>query len=63
LYEDDFEIIEPNQIILKYDGICPNCGKKLIFNPENINIIPITENIIDKEVIQKVERRASTKNY
>ncbi|MEM2896918.1 MAG: hypothetical protein QXG01_05030 [Candidatus Bathyarchaeia archaeon] len=45
LYEDDFDVIEPNQIILKYYGVCPSCGKKLDFHPENINIIPI----LDKE--------------
>jgi DNA-directed RNA polymerase subunit M/transcription elongation factor TFIIS len=59
LYEDDIDVIEPNQIILKYDGVCPNCGKKLNFNPENINIIPI----ISEEVTQKFEQRAPTKNH
>ncbi|MEM3506197.1 MAG: hypothetical protein QW589_05645 [Candidatus Bathyarchaeia archaeon] len=61
LYEDDIDVIEPNQIILKYDGTCPNCGKKLNFNPENIHIIPILD--LDKEEIRKIEQRITTKSY
>lgn len=37
LYEGE-EIRPPNDIVLDYDGKCPNCGKKLSFVPINVEI-------------------------
>jgi ribosomal protein S27AE len=35
-----FELKPPEEIIQQKNGVCPNCGKKLNFEPENMKIIP-----------------------
>jgi RNase P subunit RPR2 len=40
LYEG-IELIAPEEIVQRLDGICPKCGKKLSFNPENVTIRPV----------------------
>jgi DNA-directed RNA polymerase subunit RPC12/RpoP len=40
LYEG-FELTPPDEIVQRYDGKCPKCGKKLAFSPENVVIKPI----------------------
>ena len=40
LYEDK-ELRPPIEIIKKYNGKCPQCGKKLVFDPNNVEIEPL----------------------
>ena len=40
LYEG-FELESPLEIILRNNGVCPRCGKKLYFDPDIIKIEPI----------------------
>ena len=35
---DNSELATPEEIISKYNGKCPKCGKKLEFNTEKIEI-------------------------
>jgi ribosomal protein S27AE len=37
LYEG-MELTPPDEIVQRYDGKCPKCGKKLSFNPINVEI-------------------------
>lgn len=40
LYEGA-ELKPPDEIIHKYDGKCPQCGRKLAFIPLNVDIKPL----------------------
>jgi len=40
LYEG-IELTPPDEIIQRFDGRCPKCGKKLSFAPGNVNIKPL----------------------
>jgi len=35
------ELTPPDEIIQRFDGRCPKCGKKLTFEPGNVSIKPI----------------------
>lgn len=35
---DHSDLKSPADIIKKFDGVCPQCGNKLIFDPEKIEI-------------------------
>jgi len=35
---DDSKLRPPGEIIKEFDGKCPSCGKKLIFNPDKIEM-------------------------
>jgi ribosomal protein S27AE len=37
LYEG-MELTPPDEVIQRFDGKCPQCGKKLSFNPINVEI-------------------------
>jgi len=37
LYEG-MDLTPPDEIIQRYDGKCPKCGRKLSFNPINVDI-------------------------
>jgi len=39
LYEG-VELMPPDEIIQRYDGKCPSCGKKLSFPPMNVEVKP-----------------------
>jgi rubredoxin len=39
LYEGA-ELKPPDEVIQKYDGRCPNCGRKLAFIPLNVEVKP-----------------------
>jgi len=38
----------PEDFIKQLDGVCPKCGKKLVLNPENIDIQISKENTAGK---------------
>ncbi len=38
LLYNNSELTSPEEIIRKYDGKCPKCGKKLVFNTKKIEI-------------------------
>jgi len=40
LYEGT-ELTPPEEIVQRFNGKCPKCGKKLSFNPTNVDIKPI----------------------
>jgi len=40
LYEG-IELTPPDEIIQRFDGRCPKCGKKLTFTQGNVTIKPI----------------------
>jgi len=40
LYEG-VELTPPDEIVQRFNGKCPKCGKKLLFNPTNVDIKPI----------------------
>jgi len=40
LYEGE-ELEAPIDVIQRYNGVCPKCGKTLNFDCENIEIYPI----------------------
>jgi RNase P subunit RPR2 len=40
LYEG-YEVVEPVEVISQYNSKCPNCGKKLEFDYENIELCVI----------------------
>ncbi len=40
LYEG-VDLTPPDEIIQRYNGKCPSCGKKLLFNPTNVDVRPI----------------------
>ena len=40
LYEG-IELTPPDEIIQRFNGNCPNCGKKLSFNPANVDVKPL----------------------
>ncbi|MBX5320791.1 MAG: hypothetical protein QHH12_01485 [Candidatus Bathyarchaeota archaeon] len=40
LYDGD-ELKPPDEIIHKYNGKCPKCGRKLAFIPLNVEVKPI----------------------
>jgi DNA-directed RNA polymerase subunit RPC12/RpoP len=40
LYEGD-ELKPPDEIIQKHNGKCPNCGRKLSFIPQNVEVKPV----------------------
>jgi DNA-directed RNA polymerase subunit RPC12/RpoP len=40
LYEGT-ELTPPDEIVQRYNGKCPNCGKKLLFNPANVDVKPL----------------------
>jgi len=40
LYEG-VELTPPDEIIQRFDGRCPKCGKKLTFEPGNVSVKPI----------------------
>ena len=42
LYEGDI-LKSPQDIVKKYDGRCPNCGKKLDFSTKGLSIYPCEE--------------------
>jgi RNase P subunit RPR2 len=42
LYEGE-ELEAPIDVIQRYSGVCPKCGKTLNFDCENIEIHPIEE--------------------
>jgi DNA-directed RNA polymerase subunit RPC12/RpoP len=42
LYEGDI-LKSPQDIVKKYDGRCPNCGKKLGFSMSGVDIYPCEE--------------------
>ncbi|MCD6446043.1 hypothetical protein J7L49_04590 [Candidatus Bathyarchaeota archaeon] len=44
LYEGD-DLKPPDEILQRYNGKCPNCGKKLALVPLQINVIPVKKNI------------------
>jgi len=54
LYERG-DIKPPNDIVLDYDGKCPNCGKKLSFAPINIEVRAIAsqDNAHESILIEK----------
>jgi len=37
------ELKPPEEIIERNGGVCPKCGKKLLFKIEDVEIIPIEE--------------------
>jgi len=37
LYEG-IELTPPDEIVQRFNGKCPNCGKKLLFNPTNVDV-------------------------
>lgn len=43
LYEG-LELESPLEIIQRYGGACPECGKKLIFDPDKMKMSPILAN-------------------
>jgi len=40
LYEG-LELTPPDEIVQRFNGKCPRCGKKLSFNPTNVDVKPI----------------------
>ncbi len=40
LYEG-IELTPPDEIIQRFDGRCPKCGKKLSFAPGNVSVKPL----------------------
>jgi DNA-directed RNA polymerase subunit RPC12/RpoP len=42
LYEGDI-LKSPQDIVKKFDGKCPNCGRKLVFSTKNLSIYPCDE--------------------
>lgn len=40
LYEGE-ELKPPDEILQKYDGKCPNCGRKLTLIPVSVEVEPI----------------------
>ncbi|MFQ6080176.1 MAG: hypothetical protein ACE5OW_00710 [Candidatus Bathyarchaeia archaeon] len=40
LYER-IELVPPDEVILRYDGKCPKCGKKLSLTPINVEVKPV----------------------
>ena len=42
LYEGDI-LKSPQDIVKKFDGRCPNCGRKLSFSTKNLSIYPFEE--------------------
>jgi DNA-directed RNA polymerase subunit M/transcription elongation factor TFIIS len=51
------EIESPTNIIQKYNSLCPNCKKKLSFDPMNIRILSLEV----KNPIRKKSTRSKTK--
>jgi|GEM_PF-2878570 len=37
LYED-VDLKSPEEVIKKFNGKCPQCGKKLVFDPQKVEI-------------------------
>ncbi len=35
------ELKPPDEIIQRNGGVCPNCGKKLVFKIENVEVLPV----------------------
>ncbi|MFB0514525.1 MAG: hypothetical protein ACETVQ_03005 [Candidatus Bathyarchaeia archaeon] len=35
---EGMELTPPDEIVQRYDGKCPKCGRKLSFNPINVEI-------------------------
>lgn len=35
------DIEPPSEIMRKFDGLCPKCGRKLNFEIDKVNIIPL----------------------
>lgn len=35
---DSKELKPPVEVIQKFEGTCPQCGKSLVFQPENVEI-------------------------
>ena len=46
---DGKDLESPLEIMSKFDGICPKCNKKLHFDVENVEIIPMNN---DKKSIE-----------
>lgn len=42
LYEGDI-LKSPQDIVKKFDGRCPNCGRNLSFSTKNLSIYPFEE--------------------
>jgi DNA-directed RNA polymerase subunit RPC12/RpoP len=42
LYEGDI-LKSPQDIVKKFDGRCPSCGRKLTFSTEGLSIYPCEE--------------------
>lgn len=40
LYEG-VELTPPDEIVQRFNGKCPKCGKKLSFNPTNVDVKPL----------------------
>ncbi|MBC7131088.1 hypothetical protein H5T51_07730 [Candidatus Bathyarchaeota archaeon] len=40
LYEGE-ELKPPDEILQRYDGKCPGCGRKLAFLPLNVEVEPV----------------------
>ena len=40
LYEG-IELTPPDEIVQRFNGKCPSCGKKLSFNPANVDVKPL----------------------
>lgn len=42
---DGLELESPSEIILRYNGGCPKCRKRLSFDPDTIKMLPYEENL------------------
>ena len=39
LYEG-IDLTPPDELVQRFNGKCPSCGKKLLFNPNNVAVKP-----------------------
>ena len=49
---DGLELESPSEIILRYSGSCPECQKRLSFEPERVKILPYDENRHRRRLLQ-----------
>jgi len=49
---DGVELESPSEIILRYNGSCPKCQKRLSFEPERVRILPYDENLHRRSRLQ-----------
>ena len=38
VFYDGFDLKPPDDILQQLKGVCPKCGRKLVFDPKNVDI-------------------------